>query len=214
MGNVTNALLLSIGLVFILQLLTGIDSGIVTRSFIFNPYTAFSEPWRFLTSMFIHASFIHIFFNAYALFMFGSFLEQKVSAKDYLLIYLGAGLLGGMLYFLTTLSPWPPLCEGVGGVAVFCSALGASGAIYGIMGAVAVLMPDLRLFVLFFPMSIRQAVVLWFIMEFLGVFDTTGGIASAAHLGGLFFGLAYAWMLKHSQPPLYGAQAVYGHEVA
>lgn len=217
MGNVTNTLLLILGGIFILQLLTGIDNGIVTSSMIFNPYTAFSEPWRFFTSMFIHASLEHIFFNALALFMFGAVLEHKVSVKDYLIIYLGAGLVGGFLYYLTIFTPWAPMCSDASGQAIFCSALGASAAIYGVMGAVAVLMPDLRVFVFFFPLSARQAVVVWFLLEFFGFFNTTSGIASAAHLGGLFFGIAYAWMLKRSTPPMYGAPvaatAMYGQAV-
>jgi membrane associated rhomboid family serine protease len=206
MGNLTNTLLLVLGFIFIAQLVTGLDSGIVTRTLIFNPYTAFSEPWRFFTSMFIHASLTHIFFNAYALFLFGTYLERKVSAKDYLLIYIGAGLIGGLLYYLTTMSPWPPLCQGPGGTAVFCSALGASGAIYGILGAVAILVPELTVFVFFFPLNIRLAAAVWFLLEFLGVFDTTGGIASAAHLGGLIFGIAYGMLLHNSRPPVYGEE--------
>ena len=46
-------------------------------------------------------------------------------------------------------------------------------------------------------MSMRQAAVFWFILEFLGTFNISSGIASAAHLGGLIFGVAYAWYLKN-----------------
>jgi membrane associated rhomboid family serine protease len=202
MGSLTNFLLLAIGFVFILQVLTGLDSGMVTGLGVFVPSLAFSQPWRFLSSMFLHASLMHIFFNAYALFMFGSLLEMKVSKRDYLLIYFGAGIVGGMAYFATYLL----------GIVPDIPALGASGAIYGIMGAAAILLPQIRLFVFFFPMSIRQACVVWVILEFLGTFDTTSGIASAAHLGGLLFGLAWGWMLKSRviAPPVY---QIYGSEV-
>jgi uncharacterized protein len=193
MANLSTYLLAIIGVVYLLQL----AFPVVTDAFEFNPYLAWSEPWRFLTSIFLHDpySLMHIFFNAYALFMFGSILETRISAKDYLAIFFGAGLIGGLAYYLTTLGPWPPLCGG-NGVIVLCNALGASGAIYGILGAVAVLLPDMRIFMMFFPMKMRYAAILWIALEFLGTFDQGSGVGSAAHLGGLFFGIIYAWYLK------------------
>ena len=202
MGNVTNTLLLAIGIIFILQLLI---PGL-TEAFYFVPAAALSQPWRFITSMFLHdpTDIFHILFNAYALFLFGSILERRLNWKDYSIIYFGAGIFGGICYSATY----------VLGIIQSIPALGASGAIYGIMGAVAILMPEIRLFFLFFPMSIRQAAVVWVIIEFLGTFDPTSGIASAAHLGGMFFGFAYAWlMMKSISRPVTG-QVVYGHEVA
>ncbi len=183
--GVSNYLLLAMGLFFILQLIIPP----FTDSFIFDPLLAVSEPWRFLTSMFLHGGLSHIFFNAYALFMFGSVLETQVGKKDYLAIYFGAGILGGLLYYLTyILGIIPPI-----------PALGASGAIYGILGAVAILLPDMRIFFWFFPMWMREAAILWVALEFFGTFNVASGIASAAHLGGLIFGLGYAWFLKRGR---------------
>ncbi|NYZ74611.1 rhomboid family intramembrane serine protease [Candidatus Micrarchaeota archaeon] len=193
MVNVSSYLLALIGIVFVFQLLTNIDSGPVTALFIFAPTLALTEPWRFITSMFLHGSFTHLFFNAYALFMFGSILETQISKKDYLIIYFGAGLLGGLLYYATYLfGIIPPI-----------PALGASGAIYGILGATAILLPEMRIFFFFFPIKMRYAAILWFFMEFLGTFDVSSGIASAAHLGGLIFGLAYAWHISRKEPEFY-----------
>ena len=187
MASVSLYLLAAIGLIFVLQLI--IPS--LTDNFIFDPTLAISQPWRFVTSMFLHANITHIFFNAYALFMFGIILERKVSDRDYLTIYFSAGLLGGLLYYLTyVIGMIPPI-----------PALGASGAIYGILGAVAVLMPDLRIFFWFIPMRMRDAAILWVIIEFLGSLDISSGVASAAHLGGLLFGIAYAWHLKQKIQP-------------
>lgn len=189
MANVSTYLLAIIGIVFLFQLI----SEPVTELFIFAPTLALSEPWRFITSMFLHGSLTHIFFNAYALFMFGSILETQVSKKDYLIIYFGAGLLGGILYYATyLLGIIPPI-----------PALGASGAIYGILGAVAILLPEMRIFFFLFPIKMRYAAFLWLAMEFLGTFNPASGIASAAHLGGLVFGLAYAWYLSRRQPEFY-----------
>ncbi len=198
MANVSTYLLAIIGIVFLLQLQTikAADSAInVTHLFIFRPELALSEPWRFITSMFLHdpTGLTHIFFNAYALFMFGSILERQVSKKDYLIIYFGAGFLGGLLYYATYLF----------GIIPAIPALGASGAIYGILGATAVLLPDMQIFFFFFPIRMRYAAILWFAMEFLGTFDMSSGIASAAHLGGLIFGLAYAWYACRKEPEFY-----------
>lgn len=186
MGSISTSLLVVIGAAFLLQLVIPA----FTDMFIFDPLLAFSEPWRFVTSMFLHGGIYHIFFNAYALFMFGSILETQMGRRDYLLIYFGAGLLGGFLYYLTyAIGMIPPI-----------PALGASGAIYGILGATAIMLPDMRIFFWFFPMRMREAAILWVVIEFLGTFNIASGIASAAHLGGLIFGLAYAWHLNRGPP--------------
>ncbi len=184
MASLSTYLLAVIGIAFLFQLM----SPGITEYFVFAPLLALTEPWRFLTSIFLHGGLAHLFFNAYALFLFGSVLERKVSQKDYMVIFFGAGLLGGFLYYATyLLGIIPPI-----------PALGASGAIYGILGAVAVLFPEMRIFFWFIPMKMRHAALLWVAIEFLGTFDISSGIASAAHLGGLLFGLAYAWHLKSS----------------
>lgn len=182
MAQLTVYLLLAIAIVFILQLAVPGFDGL----FVFLPTHALGEPWRFLSSVFLHGGFNHLFFNAYALFMFGSVLETQIRPRDYLLLFLLAGIVGSIFYYATYLA----------GIIGDIPAWGASGAIYGILGAVAVLLPDLRIFFWFFPMRMQHAALLWAAIEFLGTFNADSGVASAAHLGGLFFGLAYAWHLK------------------
>lgn len=180
--GISITLLFLIGIIFIVQL----SSPTTTSNFDFNPLKALSEPWRFITSVFLHGSFEHILFNGLALFMFGSVLERVITTKQYLTLYLGAGIIGGILYYLTfLLGIIPPI-----------PALGASGAIYGIMGALAILVPNLTVYMWFAPMKIRYAAVLWIILEFIGTFNISSGIASAAHLGGLVFGIIYGIYLK------------------
>lgn len=168
-----------LGIVFILQ---GMYEPL-TQLFYLDPSRALSEPWLFFTSMFLHGGIKHLFFNGYALFLFGTILESRISKREFLIVYLGAGLIGGLVYYLTY----------VLGIIESVPALGASAAIYGVLGAVAMLLPNLRIFLWFFPMRMREAVVFWVIIEFLGTFDTNSGIASAGHLGGLIFGLFYAY---------------------
>lgn len=161
-----------------------------TQLFWFDPTAIASHPWGFLTSIFLHGGLLHLFFNGFALYMFGPILERKIGSNKFLALFLAAGVIGSIFYYaFVALHVTPAL-----------PALGASGAIYGILGALAVLTPDLLVLVFFIPMSMRNAAVVWVLLEFLGTFDTTSGIASAAHLGGLFFGFALGKYLEHSTP--------------
>lgn len=152
--------------------------------FALTPSLAFSQPWTLFTSMFLHAGLMHLFFNMFALWMFGMVVEFKVGSRNFLLLYFATGLVGSLAYLLTS---WGSSVPG----------LGASGAIYGIMGAVAILEPHLTVLMMgFFPMPMWAAAFFWAGMEFFGFFYGSGGIGYAAHLGGLFSGLAIAYFLK------------------
>ena len=194
--GITNVLLLLIVLCFIAQLLI---PGL-TEKFYFVPSLMFKEPWRVITSMFLHdpEHLEHILFNGLSLFLFGTILERKVTQKEYLSIYFGAGIVGGLFYYIT-------YALGL----IDAPALGASGAIFGILGAVTVFFPNLIIYVFFVPMPARIAAVVWFILEFFGIFNTSSsGIASAAHLGGLLAGIVLAYLLskKNVQPPTWTYQ--------
>jgi len=168
-------------LVFFLQLIPGF-----TEAFIFDPALALSQPWRFITSMFLHGDFTHIFFNMLALLMFGPILESRVGTKKFLMFFFIGGIVGSLLYYLTIIV----------GIAPPVPALGASGGIYTILGALAVLTPDLVVYLWFVPMRMSMAAIVWVILEFLGTFNPYSGIASAAHLGGLIFGWLYAKLFE------------------
>ena len=163
-----------------------------TGTFVLVPATVLSQPWTLITSMFLHApeNFFHLFFNGFALYMFGPFLEQMIGSRRFLAVYFGSGLVGGLAYVASAYAGFLPLAT---------PALGASGAIFGILGAVAVLRPDLQILMMgIIPMSMRQAAVFWVL---LGLFDTVnvyGGVAGAAHLGGMAIGLLGGfYFLKH-----------------
>ncbi len=185
--RITQYLIALILIGFFLQLFT---AGAFTKMFEFNPYKAVSEPWRFITPIFVHGGFIHLFFNLFALFLFGPLVERAVSKRDYLIIFFVGGFVASLLYFATILiGITPPI-----------PAVGASGAIYAILGAAAVLFPRMVIYIWFFPMEMRHAVIFWIITQTLGTFDISSGVASAAHLGGLLFGLAYTkYMLKERE---------------
>ncbi|RME79062.1 MAG: rhomboid family intramembrane serine protease [Methanobacteriota archaeon] len=160
-----------------------------TEALIFSPAKALTEPWRFVTSIFLHGGVGHIFFNLFALIMFGGIVENRIGSKEFLKLFFVAGIGGSILYYLSiVMGIVPPL-----------PALGASGAIYGVMAAAAVFFPDLRVFVFFIPMLMRDALILWVVLEFFGVFNAASGIASAAHLGGIAVGYLYAKMFKKKE---------------
>jgi uncharacterized protein len=152
------------------------------EEFAFRPALSFAMPWTYVTSIFLHASFEHLFFNMFALFVFGTYLETRVSPSKYLTVFFAAGILGNVAYLLTDPTSIIP-------------GVGASGAIYGIMGMLAMLYPGLIVYVFYAPMPIIVAAGLWFILEFTGLF-TPSDIAHQAHLAGLLLGAAYGYYLR------------------
>ena len=108
-----------------------------------QPAIFFSQPWTIITSMFTHASFWHILVNMLALYFYGSFLNRLVGTGKFLIVYLFGGILGNIFFLL--LAPQ------------FVVGIGASGAIFALGGALAVLTPNLRVYI--FPLPI--AMPLW-----------------------------------------------------
>lgn len=154
-----------------------------TELFVLDQARVWFEPWRLLTAMFLHGSLNHIFFNMFGLFIFGPILEERIGAKRFLFLYLVAGLIASVAAAL-----------------MYPSSLGASGAIFGMLGALIVLLPRLQiLFFFVIPMPLWVAGMVWVIFDTIGLFYPTG-IASAAHLAGMAIGLAFGYYLKKSEP--------------
>jgi uncharacterized protein len=144
----------------------------------FQPSNFLRAPWTIVTAMFIHGSFTHIFGNMITLFFFGQFLIDIVGDRNFLITYFAGGVLGNIFYlFLGDPSS---------------VAIGASGAIFAVGGALTVLQPNLKVFIfpIPLPISIWIAVIGGFIIM------TQPGIAWQAHLGGLVFGLIMGWYLR------------------
>lgn len=158
------------------------------EQFAFTPAIAFNQPWTFITSIFLHADIAHLFFNMFALFMFGLYLETRVTTKQYLFIFFVAGILGNVAYWLTA-----PLGT--------IPAVGASGAVYGVMGMLAILYPGLIVYIGYAPMPMIFAAVIWFLMEFTGMF-TPSNIAHQAHLAGLVVGALYGLYVRRQRKKL------------
>ncbi len=176
--TITISLLIANTLVFLFS------SQFLIQEFGFAPKNFFEKPWTLITSMFIHGGFTHFFWNMLALIMFGSFLELRISRKNFLLIYFVAGILGGLAYWIT--SPFSEI-----------PAVGASGCIYGILGAVAILYPTLMVWVGLIPMPMIIAACFWALVSLVGIF-VPSNIAHQAHLAGLIVGFYFGHRIKVS----------------
>lgn len=139
---------------------------------------ALYHPWTLVTSIFAHGSFEHLFFNMFALFLFGVLLENIIGGRRWLIVFFAAGILGGLA-----------------GIPLYDSSLGASGAIFGIMGALAVLRPKMVIYFSYVPLPMYVAVPLWAAGDLLGLFIPSG-VANAAHLAGLAIGLAAGFIWR------------------
>jgi len=149
-----------------------------------RPVFFLNQPWTIVTNLFIHAGFLHIFTNMLSLYFLGTFLIRLVGDGRFWLVYLGGGILGNILYILLGYTL---------GIGFFTTAVGASGAVFGVGGALAVMVPKLRVFV--FP--IPAPIPLWIavIGGFL-IISFLPSIAWQAHLGGLVFGLITGYFFR------------------
>ena len=168
---------------------------------LFYPTSPFFHWWQPVTHMFLHGGFGHLFFNMYALFIFGSVLERVWGTKKFLLFYFVTGVGAAAVHIGVQWIQMQALMNSVGEGSMaavqaihnlkMIPTVGASGAIYGVLMGYAMLYPDSVLTLIFPPVSLKAK---WFVLIFaaielaLGVFGTRAGIAHFAHLGGLIFG--------------------------
>ncbi|MEL7563020.1 rhomboid family intramembrane serine protease [Dehalogenimonas sp. 4OHTPN] len=165
-------LLVLIGLNVVFFLLTTGSDALLIRLAI-SPATFLSEPWTAITSMFVHAGLSHLLFNMLALYFFGSYLTQIVGERQMLAVYFIGGIVGSLFFWL--LGPSNGL------------AVGASGAIFALGGALAVLRPMTK--VIIFPIPIPLP--LWVAVIGGGLLiSLAANVAWESHLGGLITGIA------------------------
>lgn len=163
--------------------------------------------YQFVTYMFLHANLMHIFFNMFALWMFGRIIENVWGSKKFLFYYItcgiGAGLIQEIAQFVSlyfTINGQDPtvgfmdMFQVAGALSHQLNAwttIGASGAIYAILLAFGMTFPNERIFIFPLPVPIKAK---WFVMfyvaiELFSAFNAPGdGVAHMAHLGGMLFG--------------------------
>ena len=182
--------------------------------------TPFFHVYQFITYMFLHANFEHIFFNMFALWMFGRTLEQVWGPKRFLFYYIlcgiGAGLVQeGVQYiqYVTELVNYEGVNTGVAVIPMaeylnLMTTVGALGAVYAILLAFGMLFPNSQMFVfpIPFPIKAKYFVMGYAALEiYLGFGSSADGIAHFAHLGGMIFGfiLIMYWRKKNNNGQFY-----------
>ena len=147
-----------------------------------QPSTWLERPWTLVTNLFIHGSIWHIATNMVTLYFFGRFVCMMIGDTRFLIVYFLGGIIGNLFYILLA-SP-------------YSIAIGASGAVFAIGGALAVMAPKLRVYV--FP--IPAPLPLW--AGVIGVFVIISFlpyVAWQAHLGGLILGLFAGYFFRRRQ---------------
>ncbi len=190
----TRALLIANGLVFLMQMTLG---ELALLDFMLWPWGDYFQgyvdsqpisvgflPWQVVSYGFMHGSFMHIFFNMFALVMFGSAIEQVWGQRRFTIYYFTCLIGAGLVQLLVA-----TLSVQQGGQ--IYPTVGASGGVFGVLLAFGMMFPNRRIMLLFPPIPMRAItfVILYGLMELvLGVTRTQSGVAHFAHLGGMFFG--------------------------
>jgi membrane associated rhomboid family serine protease len=153
--------------------------------------------YQYVTHMFMHGGWLHIFFNMYALYMFGAPLEQVWGGKRLLTYYFVTGLGAAALHTFVMwidISRIEALAPHIAAAYMNIPTVGASGAVFGVLLAFGMLFPNTRLMLLFPPIPIKAK---WFVLGYglielwLGIRTSGGSVAHFAHVGGMLFG----WLL-------------------
>ena len=178
MPPATQALIIANVAVFLLEY----SGSVPLEAFALWPGANF-QPWQLVTYGFLHdpSGFAHIFFNMFALYMFGSDIERLFGSRFYLAYYLVSVIVAGVCHLVVT--------SVIGAQAT--PMVGASGGVYGLLLAFGWYFPQRRVMLLIppIPMQARTFVIVFGVIEFVfGITGTQAGVAHFAHLGGMLGG--------------------------
>ncbi len=152
------------------------------------PELAFTEPWRLISPIFLHGNPTHLFVNSIVLFFFGSELEKRIGTWRFVKLFFISGIIASIGYAIYMLEI----------TGLNTPAVGASGALYGVFAALAIIAPEIRVLAFFIiPMGIRTALVVFALFDLFLLTQQTP-IASIAHLTGLVVGLYYGYKVRKS----------------
>ena len=185
--DVTKNLIILNAVVF---LATSLNGGLLP---ILGLYSIFDErfhPYQLVTHLFTHANLMHIFFNMFTLYMFGRVLENVLGPKRFAMLYFATGLGAVLLNVLLDFLQLQGIINFNTDVNISFS-IGASGAVYGIMVAFAMLFPNTELLIYFIvPLKAKVFIPLLILAEiYMEVSRSPGdNVGHAAHLGGAFIG--------------------------
>ena len=140
------------------------------------------ELWRFFTAMFLHGEFMHLFFNMFGLYIFGSLAAPLLGAKRFLLLYLLSGTLGNILWFFINWNNEHMVL------------IGASGAVMGVILASAMILPDVPMLLLFipFPIKLKTLAIVYILLDLFSHFGNPGSpTAYLVHIFGAICGYLF-----------------------
>ena len=167
--NVRAALWLSL-IIFVIFLFQAFFDGF-TDYFILDTRAVLFKFYTLITAIFLHSGMVHLLYNLFALALFGSILEHIIGSRKFLILFFVSGLAASFA-----------------SLPFYTMVLGASGAIFGILGMLSILRPKMTVWLYHMPMPMIVALFVWAAGDVLGIFAPTG-TANIAHLGGLGVGL-------------------------
>ena len=160
------------------------------------------QPYQFVTYMFMHGSFGHLFFNMFALWMFGNAIENAWGPKRFLFFYMVCGIGAGLTQELVQYIQLNDIVQNYEYVRLnnhsipvneylnMLTTVGASGAVYGILLAFGMMWPDSRIYLYFLiPIKTKWFVLIYGLLELFSGFSSIDNVAHFAHVGGMVFGL-------------------------
>lgn len=198
---IKNLLIINVA-VFFLQMLTNtLTVGGTPLWYILNNWFALNpiaegfnfQVWQLVTYQFMHGGFTHILFNMFALWMFGMEIENYWGSKKFLWYYLLCGVAAGLFQLFL-----PPLLG-----ASQAWTIGASGAVYGVLIAFALMFPDRYIFLWFLvPVKAKYLIGFLIVLEFFAIDSAQSNVAHLAHLGGALAGFLFIMLDKRIDVPL------------
>lgn len=155
----------------------------LTDLLVFSPGQVLTQPWTLVTYMFLHGGLGHIFFNMLTLWFAGPMVEERLGPQRFITLYLVSGVAGALLSLV--LAPRTPI-------------IGASGAVMGVLLALARFWPRMRIMIYgIVPVEARWLVLIYAGLDLIGgLGGQRGGIANFAHLGGLGGAMLYLLYLE------------------
>jgi len=140
--------------------------------------------WQLVTYQFMHANFLHLFFNAWAIYIFGLAIESDLGPRRFAALMFSSGIIGGVVQSLVAFV-WPAYFD--------VPVVGASACGFGLIAAYAALYPTRELQMLFIPITFtaRTLLIVFAVIALIGFGFRLGNVAHAAHLGGMAMGWAF-----------------------
>ncbi len=170
------------------------------------------RPYQFVTYMFMHGNFAHIFFNMFALWMFGNPIENAWGPKRFLIFYFVCGIGAGLTQELVQYIQLHDIIQNyeyvrLGGNSIpvddylnMLTTVGASGAVYGILLAFGMMWPNSKIYIYFaIPIKAKWFVLIYGLIELFSGFSSVDNVAHFAHVGGMLFGLLLILYWRHKE---------------